>query len=313
VSPPSPEALAAAALGARERSPTLAMLAGAVLISSTSAFVRVAEVAPTISAFYRMLFGGLMLLFLLRAVNAPWRPRPLLLLALSIPALAFALDLMAWHRSIHAIGPGLATLIGNLQVFFMALAGVLLFRERLRPQFIVGVLLAFVGLWLLVGRNWSAVAADYQWGVWLGVFTALAYAFYMLSFRRIQQRVPAASSMYLLCWCSLLCALLLGGAGLAEGREFAIPNAKTWGALLGLALFGQVLGWLLISYALPRLDASMVGLLLLLQPVLAFVVDVLLFGRATDGLDWAGLLLSAFGIFIGSHRGRAPAAAAAKA
>jgi drug/metabolite transporter (DMT)-like permease len=110
--------------------------------------------------------------------------------------------------------------------------------------------------------------------------------------------------MYLLCWCSLVCALMLGGAGTVEGHSFAIPNLKTWGALIGLALFGQVLGWLLISYALPRLDASMVGLLLLLQPLLAFGVDVILFGRATDGLDWAGLVLSALGIFIGSQRGR---------
>jgi drug/metabolite transporter (DMT)-like permease len=47
----------------------------------------------------------------------------------------------------------------------------------------------------------------------------------------------------------------------------------------------------------------MVGLLLLLQPLLAFGVDVLLFGRVTDLLDWTGLLLSALGIFIGSQRG----------
>jgi drug/metabolite transporter (DMT)-like permease len=125
----------------------------------------------------------------------------------------------------------------------------------------------------------------------------------MLSFRRIQQRVPAASSMYLLCWCSLLSALMLGMAGAVEGSSFVIPDAGSWAALLGLALFGQVLGWLLISYALPRLDASMVGLLLLLQPLLAFGVDVLLFGRVTDLLDWTGLLLSALGIFIGSQRG----------
>jgi drug/metabolite transporter (DMT)-like permease len=171
---------------------------------------------------------------------------------------------------------------------------------------VIGVLLAFAGLWLLVGRSWSAVGVGYQWGVWLGVLTALAYAVYMLSFRRIQQRVPAASSMYLLCWCSLLCALMLGMAGAVEGVSFVIPDVGSLAALLGLALFGQVLGWLLISYALPRLDASMVGLLLLLQPLLAFGVDVLLFERATDLLDWTGLLLSALGIFIGSQRGAPP-------
>jgi len=307
VSSSDPLAVLAPVAAARERSPTLAMLAGAVLISSTSVFVRLAHVAPTVSAFYRMCFGGLMLLFLLRAVRAPWRPRPLLVLALCVPAAAFALDLMSWHRSIHAIGPGLATLIGNLQVFFMALAGVLFYRERLRGRFVLGVALALIGLWLLVGRSWAEVGSGYQWGVWLGLFTALMYAVYMLSFRRIQQRTPEASPMYLLCWCSLLCAALLGVAGWAEGHSFVIPDASSWASLLGLALFGQVLGWLLISYALPRLDASMVGLLLLLQPLLAFGLDVLIFDRATDALDGLGLVLSALGIFVGSQRPTASA------
>lgn len=285
------------------------MLLGAVMISTTSVFVRLAEVAPTISAFYRMLLGGLMLLFLLRAVGAPWRPRWAVLWALSLPAAAFAIDLMLWHRSILIVGPGLATLLGNLQVFFMALAGWMLYRERLSPRFVAGVLLAFGGLWLLVGRSWQDLGGDYRLGVWLGVATALAYAVYMLSFRGIQRQVGAASPMYLLCWCSLLCALMLGGAGLAEGQSFAIPDLRSALALLGLALFGQVLGWLLISQAMPRLDASMVGLLLLLQPLLAFGMDVVLFERATDALDWVGVALSALGIFIGSVRATRPAQA----
>ncbi|MCG6118238.1 MAG: DMT family transporter [Aquimonas sp.] len=293
--PPVPAAL-------DQRSPVTAMLLGAVMISTTSTFVRLAEVAPTISAFYRMLLGGLMLLFLLRAVGAPWRPRWAVLWALSLPAAAFAIDLMLWHRSILIVGPGLATLLGNLQVFFMALAGWLLYRERLSPRFMAGVLLAFAGLWLLVGRSWQDLGGDYRFGVWLGVATALAYAVYMLSFRGIQRRVGAASPMYLLCWCSLLCALMLGGAGLAEGQSFAIPDLRSGLALLGLALFGQVLGWLLISQAMPRLDASMVGLLLLLQPLLAFGMDVVLFARPTDALDWVGVAVSALGIFIGSMR-----------
>lgn len=291
------------------RSPVTAMLLGAVMISTTSVFVRLAEVAPTISAFYRMLLGGLMLLFLLRAVGAPWRPRWAVLWALSLPAAAFAIDLMLWHRSILIVGPGLATLLGNLQVFFMALAGWMLYRERLSPRFVAGVLLAFGGLWLLVGRSWQDLGGDYRLGVWLGVATALAYAVYMLSFRGIQRQVGAASPMYLLCWCSLLCALMLGGAGLAEGQSFAIPDLRSALALLGLALFGQVLGWLLISQAMPRLDASMVGLLLLLQPLLAFGMDVVLFERATDALDWVGVALSALGIFIGSVRATRPAQA----
>ena len=79
-------------------------------------------------------------------------------------------------------------------------------------------------------------------------------------------------------------------------------------SLLGLGLFGQVLGWVLIARAMPQLPASLVGLLLLLQPVLSFLLDVILFARPTAVDDWIGLGLSLVGIFIASSR-RRPATA----
>ena len=68
------------------------MTAGAALISTTSILVRWAHVAPTVSGFYRMLFGGIMLLVLL-LVRREWRRIVVSDLAwLLIPAFAFAAD-----------------------------------------------------------------------------------------------------------------------------------------------------------------------------------------------------------------------------
>ena len=65
-----------------------------------------------------------------------------------------------------------------------------------------------------------------------------------------------------------------------------------------------MLAWLLMVGAMPRLPASLVGLLLLLQPALAFVLDVLLFGRPTTALDWLGLALALAGILLGAFARR---------
>jgi glucose-6-phosphate isomerase len=81
-------------------------------------------VAPTVSAFYRMAFGGGML-WLLLLVQRQWKGVTRRDVAwMLFPALAFAVDLVLWHRCIRDVGPGLATLLGNFQVFVMALAGV---------------------------------------------------------------------------------------------------------------------------------------------------------------------------------------------
>ena len=295
------------------------MVLGASAISTTSLFVKLAHVGPTVSGFYRMAFGGAMLLAGLVALGQ-WRRLRLAEVGwLLVPGAAFAIDLVMWHRSILYVGPGLATLLGNFQVFLMALAGWLLYRERLGRHFLVGIALAFVGLYLLVGLDWSAVGAQYRLGVVLGTVTGIAYAVYMLSTRHAQRagHVTLAPAQ-LLCVSSLISAGVLGAVAAIEGESFAISDAQSWSALLGLAFCGQVLGWVLLTRAMPLLPASTIGLLLLLQPALSFVFDVILFARPTRTPDWIGVALSLLGIFIGSYRPGArkppvpPAAAAAE-
>lgn len=280
----------------------LRMAAGAALLSCTSIFVALAHVAPTVSAFYRMLLGG-SILAVWAGLRGQWRPfaRTELVLA-SLPALGFAADLLLWHRSILYVGPGLATLLTNLQVFLLALVGLVAYRERLGPRFLAGVLLAMAGLWLLVGAHWGLFDARHRAGVWLGLGSGVAYTVYLLSFRRAlggRSRLQPAAFLALM---SLECALLLGLVALAEGDRLWATDAQSWLALAGLGVFGQVVAWLLMVGAMPRIPASLVGLMLLLQPALAFVLDVLLFGRVTDALDWLGFVLALGGIFLGSVR-----------
>ena len=283
------------------------MIGGGAFISTTSVLVKFAHVPPTVSAFWRMLFGGVMLSIALVALRQ-WRAmRWSDALWMLPPALAFATDLFFWHRSIIDVGPGLATLLGNLQVFMMALAGVLLHREKLSWQFLVGLALAFSGLWLLIGQGWSQSGHDYQVGVLFGALTAVCYAAYMLSFRHAQRERSQLASSQLLAITSLLCAGILALMTAADGEAFAIPDMQTLLALVALGLVGQCLGWVLISRAMPQLPTSLVGLLLLLQPVLAFLMDVVLFHRVTRPIEWIGLALSLCGIFVGSMRGATPA------
>ena len=122
------------------------LLVGATMISFSPVFVELANVGPTAAGFYRNLFGGVFLLIIVVVRgDSLWKGLRPFGLALTCAAL-FAADLTFWHRSIEYIGPGLSTIMGNMQIFFLAAFGLIVFRERLDWKFLISLPLAIVGL-----------------------------------------------------------------------------------------------------------------------------------------------------------------------
>lgn len=283
-------------------SPTLRLLCGAALISFAPVFVRLTPVSPNDSAFYRTLFGGLMLAVWVVAARTPVERRSGVALAALIAAgVLFAADLAAWHRSIWYVGPGLATLLGNFQVFLLAFVGILFYREKARWELLLAIPLAVVGLGLIVGFEWGTLDEQYRWGIIFGLLTAVFYAAYILSLRRARAESPAGSIVSDLMIVSFVSAgFLFAGSGLV-GEGISLPDPRSAWLLAAYALIAQVVGWLLISGSLPHVPASRVGLILLLQPTLAFVWDVLIFERAFGTRELAGAALAIVAIGLGSR------------
>ena len=147
------------------QSPHVRLFVGAVLISFSPVFVNLVSVSPTAVGFYRVLIGGAALAVFILATGrrlsftkGVWR-------ALVAAAVFFALDLWFWHRSIVYIGPGVATLISNMQVFFMMAAGALLLRQRPSALQVLAVPLAVGGLAMIVAPEWNGTQDNYRLGV----------------------------------------------------------------------------------------------------------------------------------------------------
>jgi len=283
---------------------TLQMLVGTVLISFSAVFVRVSHIGPTMAGFYRMLFGAVFLLSVVvikrETLWKGWTP-----LWLAVAAgVFFGGDLISWHRSIHYVGPGLATVLANFQVFFLAIIGVTVFREKATWQFFVSILLAITGLFLLVGVDWGSFDAQYKTGVGLGLFCAVMYTFYLLVLRRSQRReirlLPTANLAVI----TLVTASILAVVGYGQGESFAIVDGQTAWALVAYGVLCQAVGWIVISWAVTKIEASRVGLLLLLQPTLTFIWDVLFFDRPTTTVEILGASLTLVAIYFGSTRRR---------
>jgi drug/metabolite transporter (DMT)-like permease len=281
--------------------PTLRLFAGAAMISLSPVWVKLVSVSPTTSGFYRVLFGSAALAAYLlikrqglRLSNRAW----VMLIAASV---FFALDLWFWHRSINYVGPGLATLLANFQVFVMMFAGIIVLHELPRLTQIFAVPLALTGLAMIVGLDWRNLPQDYRLGVIFGLLTAAAYAGYLLSLREARRDSEYSMPIREVAVVSAISALVLGVSATVEGQSLVIPNAQDAVWLISYGILSQGVGVILIGSSLRQVSTTEAGIALLLQPTLSFVWDVLFFGRSMTATELAGAVIALVAIYLGAR------------
>ena len=174
----------------------------------------------------------------------------------------------------------------------------------------IGVVLFGVVLTSGLGRV-GAYGVNPARGVALGVAAGLCYAIFLIVFRASNRALTPPAGPLLDATVGMATGALLS-AGLDPGFTLAVSGqAHLW--LLALALVSQVMGWLFIATALPRLPAVETSVLLLVQPVFAIGWGVLFFAERMSSLQWIGSAIVLAGVAALSMSGVAPAPAPAPA
>ncbi|KAB8195833.1 EamA family transporter [Nonomuraea phyllanthi] len=282
----------------------LIAIAGALIISTSGPLVRLSEVSPATSALFRCAYAVPPMLVLAWLERRRLGPMPLRAL---VPAWAagvvFAFDLLFWHHAIDYVGAGLATVLGNLQVFLVAFAAWAVFKERPATRLMVATPVVFAGVVLISGVfDSAAYGRDPVMGVLAGVATSVSYAAFLLLMKAGPGRSagPLAHATVVATVAIALLSPVFGGADL-------VPEWPAHGWLLVLALGPQVLGWSLITYSLPRQPAALTALLLLVQPMTTVALSAVALGERPSALQLAGCAVIVLGVLYGSRsRGPSP-------
>lgn len=292
----------------------LLLIIGTLIISFAPILARLVQVGsaeyspmdPTAAAFYRAMIGGVFLSLVLLIQRKPiFKIDRRVLIYLCIGALFFAIDMAAWYRSIVLIGPGLATLLASFQVFVLTIVGFLFLKEHPGLLQWISIPLALFGLALIVGLDWSAIDSGYRLGILLGLLTAFCYAIYILVLRgankhELQFSTSPNDPIRIMAVISLIIAAILFVFTLGFGESFSVQRPINWLWLILVGVFCQAIAWVIISHSLPHIRAAHVGMIMLLQPIFAFIWDILIFARPVKNIEIIGASIAIVAIYLGS-------------
>ena len=272
-----------------QRLPLLVLLAGIVGISVGTVLVRWSETGPVATGVWR--------------------------LALSLPVLAW----FARHQRLER--PGLAMAAGGFFAFDLGFYNVALLLTTLANAALLSnlapalVTVAAVALGLARGgwRTWMALGVallgalaltqghgggGHTLGDLCALASAVGYAGYQLAAQRLRRDTPTAVAML---GSSITGVVLLAPVAYLLQEPMLPQTSQGWLILAGIAITGQLLGQVLIVWALAHLSPAFSSLALLGQPTLVGLMAIPLFGEVLGPLQLIGGVVLLCGV-IWAHR-----------
>jgi drug/metabolite transporter (DMT)-like permease len=293
------------------------MVVGVVAISTSPILIRLAAVPALALAFWRCLAGAAVLAPFARRGRAGGLARGDLAL-LGTAGVFLAAHFALWNASLALTSVGAATTLVSCTPLFVGIGARFLGEAPGRRTW-AGIALATVGA-VVIGvsdalagpvAEAQATGASGLLGDVLAFAGAAAVAVYLLIGRVMRQRLPVstyAASVYGTAAAVLLPACLLTGSSLGGYA------AGSWLAVAGVVIGPQLLGHTVFNSLLTSVSATVVSVVLLIEPVGATALAWLLFHELPAAGFWVGaplVLAGSWLAIIGEQAGAGAEAAPA--
>lgn len=259
---------------------TLMLICGTAAMGASALLVSVIDADLIAIAALRCLLAVPMMLPMVlwelsRVDRSSALPRRTVIGAL-IAGLALGTDYVFWNFSIAEVGPGIATVLLNVQLIVLPLIAWAM--EGTRPMPVLGLIIPvmFLGLVLVAGA--LDLGELRIGGVIFGLIAGTGYACYLAVIRRTAPATtkPAPFTVLALVGLSAGTAALI--AGLVSGGMGLPATPADWGWLLLLAFLGQVVVYWFINTGMLGVQETVASVLLLLPGVFSLALAAVLLG-----------------------------------
>lgn len=276
---------------------TIEMTAAMTISGTIGAFVVFSGQPIVDVVLWRCVFGAVPLLIACAALGLLRRgvitPRQFLLAALG--GVAIVANWLLLFAAYPLASISIATAVYNTQPFMLVGFGALFLGERLTHHKLAWLGIAFAGVVLIANAKAGAGGTDYLSGIALSLGAAVCYAAAAIVTKQLKGVPPH------------LIALIQVGVGTLMAVPFAnlthLPTApQTWLSLAAIGMVHTGLVYILLYGAIQKLPTHLTGALSFIYPVVAILVDFVVFGHRLGLLQLlaaAAILLAAAGMTLG--------------
>jgi drug/metabolite transporter (DMT)-like permease len=288
--------------------PYLTLIFAQIAVGSAAIFARFAltGAGPLAVSASRLTIAAIALL----ALAALRNPRERVALSrrdrtiFAVAGLALAIHFAAWIWSLQYTSVAISTLLVATTPIWTAFYDALARGLRLSALAFLSFGIAAVGLVMVVGFSITPppVPGHAILGAALAVAGAIGIAAYFILIREIRASFGTRAIVtQTYTWAAVV---LIVAAVAARQPPPPVSDAAAWGGILAMALISQLLGHTAMNSALRWFSASAVAFTTLVEPIVAALLALAIFGERLGAIAVAGglLVLGAIAIFIREER-----------
>jgi len=230
-----------------------------------------------VSGIRNLLSGSLILLFLIATKKTERIQLHHVARALVLALLMIVIGNGLTTYSEKYISSGMASLLSTLSPLVVLLFNLALGYEKLSLKTIAGIFLGLFGMYLLYENNMSDfMKPEYREGVGALLLAIIAWSAGTLVTKKVKQNpigILLNVSMQMLIAGTILCGLHLGTNGAIDSSHW---SNRSMLAIVYLALFGSVVGYVAYSYLMTQWSSTRVTVLAYVNVVIALFLGWLI-------------------------------------
>ncbi len=218
-----------------------------------------------------------------------------------------AIHFDAWIVSLEHTSVASSVALVATNPLWIALAAVLLFRERLATATWLGALVTVAGSGIIaVSDGGAADGGNALLGDGLALLGALAMSGYILIGRELQRRLSTLAYIWLVYSSAAVFLTIVALVAGYAGRVAANPPLPAYPPLayllvLGLAVGPQLLGHTAFNWSLRHLSATFVAVAILGEPIGSALLALVIFGQGFRPLQLVGFVILLAGILLAAR------------